>query len=281
MNQIIKFITDEFVHGAHIVSIVAVGIMFSTILILGLPFSWQLLLITYLLYQVIYKYNYYKELHSDLDSNPERANFILRQRKWILLSLVMSVVLVSITLTFQGVKVAALGFFIMIGGILYTTYFKKIRIIGFKNYYIAFFWSLLTYLVSIFYEINLQGTHYLGVFVFFRVLTNTIFFDIKDIDSDRARNIMTIPAYLGKNITIILLCIINTLSFIPLVLGVYFSYLPVFTLSLMIAILNGYFFILKGVNITGRNLRYYSYIFVDGEFIFWPLILVLAHYILN
>ena len=59
--------------------------------------------------------------------------------------------------------------------------------------------------------------------IFLRCIINVIFFDLKDINNDKADNLKTLPVILGKKSTINILYIINVIAFIPLILGIYLN----------------------------------------------------------
>ena len=123
------------------------------------------------------------------------------------------------------------GFLILISGLLYTNYFKKVtrRIVGFKSFYIAFTWSLLVVFLAFYYSFSLNLSVFLiSSFVFLRVLLNTIFFDIKDIESDKKDNLKTMPIFLGKDRTLKYLNILNAVSFIIILIVTLIAFINLF-----------------------------------------------------
>lgn len=280
MKSKILFLAYEFVYGGHLLSLGASCIIMSVILIFGLKFSLVLFVIPYLLSQFVYSFNHYKELGSDLISNPERSKHIAKNyNKTRFITWMYILILVPITLM-TNYYTAIVIMIIAIAGMLYTLYFKRLSasyFAGFKNLYTSLFWGLLVFLVPAYYSEQLSlGYISLGIFIVLRLIVNTVFFDIKDIESDKAQNLKTFPVVLGKQITIIILSIINLLALIPLVLAIVNEYIPIYAFILMLLALYSFVYLFKSLTISEKSMRTLSYIVVDGEYIFWPILIVLG-----
>lgn len=277
MKGIVKIIVEEFIYGSHVVSLGAVGITLSIVLLFELHINLSVLFIAYLAYQIVYTYNHARELSFDKKSNPERVRHISRRQKWVRISPLMYSGLLGIFLSFSNWFTIMLVVFIVAGGILYTEYFKSIPILGWKTYYVSFFWAILILIVPLFYRISYLIPYlYLVVFIFIRGLVNTTFSDMKDVESDRERGLKTFPVYWGKRKTINALHIINLISMIPLLIGIYMGYVPYLALVLIITVVNGVFYLTKSLYLDNKNLRLLSYILIDGEYILWPMIILLV-----
>lgn len=277
MKKIINILAEEFLYGDHIVGLAAVGMISSVILIFDLPGDFKILAIAYLTYLIIYSYNHLSEIGFDSETNPERVSYLLRKRKWKLISFIVYIILLSVLLLFANRDVRILILLIVLGGILYTKYFKTVAILGIKNYYAAFFWSLLALLVALYYDLNnILPFLYLMSFLFIRVFLNTVFFDIKDIQSDKERNLKTFPVCWGKKKTLYILQIINLLSLVPLIIGIYNNNVPLVALSFIIVVLNGIFYLTKALFLSKKDLRFLSYVLLDGEYMLWPIIILIG-----
>ncbi len=272
--SILKSIGFEFVYGAHLLSLGGVGIILSILLVTNLEINFVFLLMIYLMYQVVYNYNHFRELKSDLLSNPERSKHLSTRQRWISISPFFYLVLLVGSLITTNIPTLLLVSFITIGGILYTEYFKKIRILGFKSYYVSFFWALSIMLIPLFYSQNNFTTYvYFAVFIFLRFMVSTIFFDIKDIDSDKRMNIITFPIKWGKKKTIYILHIINIASILPVLLGIYLEQLGIYSLLLASVLVIDFIYLAVSMNLKNKDLRILSYLVVDGQYMFWPLII--------
>lgn len=234
--------------------------------------------------QIVYTYNHFREIKFDLDSNPERADYLEKQKGWIGIVLLGYVIALIILALFTNIKTFILSFTIVVSGILYTDYFKSLiqkYVTGAKTLYVSFFWAILVYFIPFFYNIrDILPYTYICMFVFLRFIVSTAFFDIKDIVDDKKRGLKTLAVLLGKKKTIYLLQILNILSFVPLIVGVYFDKLPILSLFLGISIPYGLFYLTYSLFLSRKSLRTLSYIVVDAEYIFWLIFILLGKIIL-
>jgi 4-hydroxybenzoate polyprenyltransferase len=274
-------ILNEFVYGGHLLSLGASTIVLTVILLLELEINIIILIIPYLISQVIYSYNHFRELKYDIESNPERSKFIKRRKRLTALQpLMYSIILVLITLLFSNSKTSLFTFFFVLGGIAYTDIFKDIaakHIVSFKNLYTSFFWGAIIFLILPFYNINASSFFiYFFFFTFYRWIINTVFFDIKDITSDKKRGLKTIPVFFGKKKTIFFLFIVNILTLVPLIFGIYDGEIDKSALILVFLSFYSFYYLSKGLFIDGKSLRILSYIVVDGEYLFWPILVFIG-----
>lgn len=276
MKKIVSAITDELIYGAHLVALGAVGITLSIVLVFDLRPNLLHLFIAYLIYLIIYSYNYFRELLQDMKTNPERVKHISSAKKWRQISPLVYILLLCVSLIFTNLLTAILVAFITLGGILYTEKFKRTPILGFKTYYVSFFWSILVLTIPFFYDLDTVPYLYFVLFIFIRGLVNTIFSDIKDIESDRERGIKTLPVYWGKKKTLYILQIINIISMLPLLVGVVDNKLPFAALLLSITIINGFYYLTRALYMSEKSLRLHSSILIDGEYIFWPAVIIIG-----
>lgn len=281
MKNLLRSCAEEFVYGAHLVSLGASGIILSITLIFNLPTNIFLLFIAYLILQVIYRYNYFRELQFDIKSNPERVKHLSTRKRLVQALPFILIIILYTCLYFTNWATVLLATYICITGILYTEYFKKVKVLGIKNYYTGHFWAAIVLLVPFFYELpNVYPYLYIVLFIFIRGIVNTVFFDLKDIEDDRERDIRTFPVLWGKKKTLFILQIINIISFLPLLIGVLNNHIPTVGLFLSATIFLGIFYLVKGLKMDGKTLRQVSYILIDGEYMFWPLIILLGSIII-
>jgi len=285
IQNLIKKVVTEFIYGGHLLSIGGAGIVFTVILLMRLPVTLLALIIPYLSSQVVYTYNHFREIDFDADSNPERASHMRKQHNSIAMILFgYVVVLLGLTLltnlyTFIFVVI------VVICGILYTEYFKGLTVgylAGFKNFYTSFFWASTVLLVPLLYKVPTSVILlYIFFFVFLRWIVNSAFFDIKDIDSDSKRGLKTFAVVFGKRKAVYLLQLINLVSIVPLLIGIYNGVIGQFAVVLAILPFYGFYYLTKSLFIQGKELRTLSYIVVDAEYIFWPIIVLIGLYFIK
>ena len=215
-------------------------------------------------------------------TNYDRTRHLTKYIKYVPLIIFCLILIVIGMLAYFGNQLGLIfGLLLLLFGLLYSMYFKKVteKIVGFKNFYVSFFWaSLVIFLVS-YYSLPFNlPVLLLFIFVFLRLLVNTIFFDIKDIESDKKYDLNTIPVMYGKNKTLNYLHIVNIFSFALVMAGVYKNIFSISFLSLSIFCFYSFYYIQKTKN-GSINVNKLSYIMVDGEYLFWPMILILGKFI--
>lgn len=287
MKNILNFISIkssiiimEFVYGGHLLSFGALGVILTIVQLLTLPFNIVILLIPYLSTQVIYSYNHFKELRFDADSNPERATHINNRKRFTELLLGLYTISLIILLLTTNIPTIAFVVSVVVGGILYTDYFKaKIAkfVTGSKNFYSAFFWALQIFLVPLFHQSKLTTFYfYFFIIIFLTAFINSTFFDIKDIVSDKQRNLKTFPVVWGLKKTVYFLYALKLFTFVPLVLGIYTNALPKSAFIYIFFIAYGLYYLSQSLRLKGKELRNLSYIIADGEYILWPIMVFIG-----
>ena len=282
IEKMMKFVWNEFIYGGHLVALDASGIFCLTAIIFNQKFNIVFFILAYAMFQIIYSYNHYEEFEKDILTNPKRTQYLQKYKKYFLIIFGFYCIFFFLCLFYiNSLIITLLSLFIISGGLLYTIFLKNLskKIIGFKNFYVAFFWALLVILAGFFY--NLDFNLFLLIvfyFVLLRAIINTTFFDIKDIESDKKEKLKTIPVIFGKNKTLNYLHIVNIFSFLPIIIGVYINILPLFCLGLLVFYFYSFYYLQKAKN-ENINIRNLSYIIVDGEFLFFPIVLFLSKFI--
>lgn len=277
---------NEFIFGGYLTSLGCPAFVLSVSLLLNTDIDWPILLISYLIPLIVYSYNYYEELEKDMATNPERASHLSKKVKLypVLFGLYMSLLLLLLLL-FANYVFTIFVLILLSCGILYTIVFKDLtkQIPGFKGVYIAAVWALAgAFLFNFHYSIRWGIFSVLiFLFIFLRGIINVTFFDIKDIESDMARGLKTLPVLLGRETTLRFLNALNVFSFIPLLIGVYLGIIPEFGLSLLIFYFYDLYYLRKARIVNEKSLRMISYTLADAEFIIWPLVLLIARALLH
>lgn len=281
VNKILKRFWNEFIYGGHLLSLGASGIIYTIMLIFNLKASIALLLIMYLMPQIIYSFDHLKGVEKDAKTNPERTKYFQAQKnKNIALIIFYIIALLGVLIYLKNWEIALFVFSINIFGMLYPIFFKNFtkKIPAFKNIFVAFVWAFTPIiLIFLYYNFFSLGLLLLFIFIFLRWIINTSFFDIKDMGSDKDIFIKTLPVILGKNKTINFLHIINILSIAPIVIGIWLNILPSFSLGLLTFYFYSFYY-LEQAKKDRINISFLSYILADGEYILWPIIILLIKY---
>jgi 4-hydroxybenzoate polyprenyltransferase len=275
----LQFIKNEFIYGGHLLSAGAVGIVFTAAVLLNIRITWDFAVISYLITYIAYAYNKLAELKSDFLTNGSRARHIERNARLLPMVIIVSFSLILLLLfQFGSLNGIIFVLFMIIGSLLYTLYFKSFtkKIIGFKSFYVSFFWASLVFLLVLYYSADITvAVFLLFIFVFLRFVVSTVFFDIKDMESDKLSGLKTLPVFLGKDNVLALIHVLNVFSFLPIVIGFYFQVFSV--LSLLLLIFYFYtFYYLRLANRGGVNIQKLSYVMVDGEYLLWFFVIALG-----
>lgn len=274
-------IQNALFYGGYLTSLGCPAFILSESILLNMPVSIPILLISFLLPLIVYSYNYYGELESDLSTNPERAIYLSTKRGLFPAIIGSYLGLLSLLLIlYADYRLMVYILILIVSGILYTLILKRLtkKVPVFKSVYVSLVWaSAGAFILPIYYSLN-DNTFFLLIFafIFLKGITNATFFDLKDMTDDGARGLKTLPVLLGKQRTLKYLHAMNLIAIIPLVVGVYIGLIPVYGLSLIAFCLYDYYYIKKAENIDNKDLRIISYALADAEFILWPVILVIA-----
>lgn len=278
MRILVKKIGDELILGGHMHSLGVAGLIYAASLVYGKNIGVPLFFIIYLGIHISYLFNRYGEIENDLAGNPKRSEHIKQSLKYSkpILLLLISVLLILI-IAYANYLSMLFSLLIMLLGYLYTSIIKRKfgNITGLKNIFIAvMFWSCL-YLFYIFHDLEWNGVlTFFSILIFIRVLTNTVFFDLKDIESDAKEKIMTIPVLLGKKKTYLLINMLNVFSIFFIVLSVYYWNIPKVSLLLIVLSIYGFFYVYYSKR-TSMSQDYFASLYADGEYLLWPLLVII------
>lgn len=269
--NISDFIKNILIYGGYLPALWGPSLNITTSLIFNLPLDFRILIISFLLPLIAYNYDYYKDLEIDAETNPERANFLNKKRSKQLNILYIALMVVLLIWVF---KLALMVFVmvLMVLSLLYNSILKGFtkKIAAFKNLYLAFMWGSWGTFLIVLYQISLFDISliYLFLYICTKVMANTMFFDIKDIKSDKKAGLKTMPVILGKNGTIVFLKGLNVLTLFILVSGVLFKFLH--PLSLSLAIFNGYTLFYLKISYGNIDILSSKSYIADLEAIFYP-----------
>ena len=285
INKIGKFLWSEFVYVGHLPAIGAAGIVLVTAILLNISITWDSLIIIYLIFYLIYLYNRFKEINIDYLTNPKRTKHLNIYYHEVPKIFYLSILLIIIWIIFFS-NIATLAFciFILFSGWLYTLTFKKLtkKIIIFKNLFVSSVFSLIV-LFAIFYysykptESDVPLILLLIIFIFLKALMMQIFFDVKDIASDKKEKLLTLPILYNKEKTLDILKIISIFitAPIPIFFSLYFNIFPLSILMLTLTIpFNFYCFE------QAKKEKYCAYILGSTEFILWPILIIIGEIII-
>lgn len=277
-KRICRFVYNEVVYNGHLQTWGVLAIVILSGQLLNIKTSWDLLLIVYILFYLIYLNDRYQGVDIDSLTNNERSQHVRKIHRYIPAILVIGLVALAVLLyAFSNVYALAFVTVIAVGGFLYPLYFKDFtkKVLAFKNFYVASVFSLMVVLPNLYYRILLNEKTValillLASFVFLRGTMMQFLLDLKDIESDKREGLLTLGIVLGKEKTFTLIAIMNVFTslILPVSYFIFPSLLPASILFLALSAPLDIFFIslVKKGGSTG-------FILESGEFIYWAVLI--------
>lgn len=277
-------LAKEVVYGGHFLALGTSSIAASSAILLGKTPTFDLLLMAYLFSYGAYMLNRGSEVTQDKISNPGRTDYLLSRSRYLPM-----IAGISFGIGYLIAFFVNLTFFIallipLILALAYSVGSKMLtNVIGVKrlkekllvkNIAISFGWSLIPLLVGLYYQSLPLILLSLGPFIFFRLMSNTIFFDLRDTKADEAYGVRTIPVAYGRLRTYSIMNFFDLFSAVYIIALVAISLFPLYTLVMII--LPIYSVVYRAFSKhSGANMDYLCDIAADGEYLLWgPLLFI-------
>ena len=240
-----------------------------------------------------YHLNRRVELLEDSLSHPERTEMIRKNRILDIIAVLSFVLLLvfAYVASQRPLQTVSILLFPILIVLLYSVKwdeynsknrkpFKRLKEIPFfKNLITAITWGLIAFLASTYYGLPVTAlTVCVFLIIIFRLLLNTITFDIRDIRVDKMFKVMTIPVMFGFEKTKKKLHTLNILFGVLIIAGVCLGHLPTFSIFLIVLTVYGAYYVSKAT--VGDDYFLYDVI-VDGELLLLPIILAIGKLILG
>jgi len=277
LKIILTTIWNEFVYGGHFLALGDVAAMYAISVVLNIPVTWSVFVVIYLCVFAANLLNRSDEVESDVLTNPTRVKIMKKYTKHFYpIVFGCLVISIGIILYYANIKTLVAAVLVVAIAALYTTSFKRVTryIVGFKNFTAALFYSLMVFPLAFYYDTPITSAVFI-VFIFYyvRIFISSAACDVKDIKSDKESGLKTIAIYFGKKEAKRLLNVLNILSGVLIVGGVYADILPKSSLFLLLTIPYAGYYLYQNSKMTKKEL--FSNVVIDGEFLFWfPYILI-------
>ena len=281
-RRIIRFIDllgKEIIFGGHLFATGSVSVIMACATVFIVPLSWDILLVSYLLFYVIYLYDYVEGASSDELTNAGRSRYIQCKGKNKCKIAAASFILVISMIIFSNSLTTLAGLCILAMGLLYGNCFKKLtkRIPAFKNIFVSFVWAFMALFVFFYYDLPVTyGVIMLALFIFIRMMNIQILFDVRDVEGDRVEGLLTVPALLGNRNCPYILRSINLLSVIFVFMCVHEGLLPFFALAVIPV-----FYYASGYigQVAESRKDHSSYLLAACEPIMWSVLIMAGKYV--
>jgi len=256
-----------------IIAFSAVVEIFAIALLFDKKITIDFFVLIFSLALTVYSFDFIKEYSESL----KVANINIKYLYTIPICFV--IIFLTISLIFGNFFSFLFSISILMFGLLYDLFFKKITklIPAFKDIFVALNWNMILWLFLIYYGYNLNiGFFLLFIFVFLRDSVNASFCDLKDFVSDGKQKLSTLVHVLGKEKLFLFLQVLNILSVILLIIFSTFRLVPFLSLALIVPVI-----ITSVLLIYSKSNKNYSPYFVDIEYYFWFLAVVIFTWVLK
>ncbi len=265
-------------YGGHFLALGTASIAASSAFILGKTPSILLLVMAYLFSYGAYMLNRGSEVVQDGISNPARTDFLQARSKYL-----NAISGASFGLGYLIAATVNLLFLVallvpLLLAVAYTLGSKKlVTLIGakrlkekllVKNVVISLGWSLIPLLVGLFYQsvpLVLVG---FAPFIFLRLMSNTVFFDLRDVNADRDFGVRTIPVAFGTTNSYRMMSLFDALAALYVIALALLHFFP--TYCLVLISLPVYSLVYRWASQRpGANLGVLCDFVADGEYLLW------------
>lgn len=278
-------ITREVVYGGHFLALGTSSMAASSALLLGKTPTLSLLLMAYLFSYGAYMLNRGSEVTQDKMSNPVRTNYLLPRSKYLPMIAAISfgigysiAFFVSLVFFLALLVPLVLALAYSIGSKVLTSVIGVKRLkekLLIKNLAISFGWSLIPLLVGLYYDSIPLLLLSLGPFIFFRLMSNTIFFDLRDARADEAYGVRTIPVAYGRSRTYSIMNLFDLASAVYIASLVLIGFFPLYTLIMII--LPVYSVAYRSLSLRpSANMDDLCDVAADGEYLLWGPVLFIG-----
>ncbi len=278
-------ISKEMVLGGHLLALGTASIAASSAILLGGSPGLDLLLMAYLFTLGAYTMNRSAEMDRDVLSNPSRTHYLWGRRRYL-----PAIAVSCFALGYLLAALRNLTFFtaLLIPLLLSITYSagskKLIPLLGVKtlkekpivkNITISLGWSLIPVLVGLYYQEISFELYLFAVFIFLRLMVNTIFFDIRDLEGDSAAGVKTMPTIYGRKRSLAVITLIDILSAAYIVSALILKLLPAY--SIMVIAFPIYSISYRWLaQRPNANINLLCDVVADGEYLLWGPVIFLG-----
>jgi 4-hydroxybenzoate polyprenyltransferase len=144
-----------------------------------------------------------------------------------------------------------------------------------KNITVSFGWSLVPFLVGLYYLQLPAAVYALAPFIFLRLMVNTIFFDQRDMAADAAFGVKTLPVRMGIPGSTRVMDVLDLASGAYMAVIVAAGVVPLFAAALVVFV--PYSFAYRFYAGSGKHKDALRDLVADGEYVLWGVVTTIGH----
>jgi len=275
----------ELVYGGHLLALGTSSMAATAALVMGRTPTWDLLLMAYLFSFGGYSINRISDFGQDAVSHPDRTAYLKNRIGWLKGAVVACFGLGYFLAFFRSFVffvglliplLLALAYSIgseRLKGRIGVSRLKEATLV--KNVTVSFGWSLVPFLVGLYYLQLPAAIIALAPFIFLRLMVNTIFFDQRDMEADASFGVKTLPVTMGMAGSSRVMDALDLASGAYLACIVVGGLVPVFTVGLLVFV--PYSFAYRLYAKSGKHRDSVRDLVADGEYLLWGVVTYLGH----
>ncbi len=229
VQPISRFVAHLVVYSSLYTAAMMAAMVYLSCLLQGLPFDLAAAAILALVVFAVYNLNRKTDEEEDVVNHTERYSFTKKYETILFRSAIMAFILAFCLSALQGVGSLLITTIPLAAGVIYSVPlfparfgFRRLKEVPFmKSLIVAISWTLPATFLPICHAGLSAGaaTGIVGVFFLVQTFTNTVVYDIRDLEGDVASGIRTIPTIFGSGRTLLLLTGMNAVIGTALVLA--------------------------------------------------------------
>ena len=275
----------ELVYGGHLLALGTSSMAATAAWVMGMTPTWELLLMAYLFSFGGYSINRISDFREDAISHPDRTAYLKGRLGWLKAAVVVcfgvgyTLALLRSLPFFAGLLVPlALAFAYSVGSErvkdrIGISRLKEATLV--KNVTVSFGWSLVPFLVGLYFLQLPAAIFALSPFIFLRLMVNTIFFDQRDMKADASFGVKTLPLKLGMERSSRVMDALDLASGGYLIAVVLAGLVPAFVVGLLVFV--PYSFAYRLYARSGRHRDSTRDLVADGEYLLWGVVTYIGH----
>ena len=275
----------ELVYGGHLLALGTSSMAATAALVMGKAPTWDLLLMAYLFSFGGYSINRISDFGQDAVSHPDRTAYLKSRMGW-LKGAVAACFAVGYVLAllrnpffFAGLLVPLLLAFAYCVGSDWVkdcfgvSWLMEATLV--MNMTVSFGWSLVPFLVGLYYLEFPAAVFAFAPFIFLRLMVNTIFFDQRDMEADASFGVKTLPVKLGISGSTRVMDVLDLASAAYLAAIVAAQLVPLFAGALLVFV--PYSFAYRAYAGSGKHRDSLRDLVADGEYVLWGVVTTIGH----